>query len=80
MLYSDGVSEARDIQGREYGANRLRKMVGDRNFGHPSALVAACRDDLAAFRRGAEKMDDLTILVLSRDGFNTMADAPSRPF
>lgn len=66
VLYSDGVSEARDTFGREYGATRLRKMVGGQHSGNPSTLVAACRDDLAAFRGGAEKMDDLTILVLSR--------------
>lgn len=72
VLYSDGVSEARDMFGREYGAKRLRKMIGGQKFGHPSALVAACRDNVATFRRGAEKMDDLTILVLSRDSFNTI--------
>ncbi len=79
VLYSDGVSEARDVYGRDYGVTRLRKVIGGQNFGHPSALVAACRDDLATFRRGAEKTDDLTILALSRDSFNSMADAPCRP-
>jgi len=67
VLYSDGVSEARDFLGLEYGAPRLRKVIGERHAMHPSALVGACRDDLAAFRRGAEKADDLTILVLGRD-------------
>jgi sigma-B regulation protein RsbU (phosphoserine phosphatase) len=79
VLYSDGVSEERDISGHEYGTARLRRMVGDRHAMHPSALVAACRDDLAAFREGTEKADDLTILALSRDDSNSMADAPYRP-
>lgn len=79
VLYSDGVSEARDVYGRDYGVPRLRKVVSGQSSGHPSALVAACRDDLAAFRRGAEKTDNLTILALSRDSFNSMADAPCRP-
>lgn len=73
VLYSDGVSEATNIYGQEYGARRLRKTVADRHRMHPSALVAACRDDLAGFRRGAEKTDDLTILVLGRDGCNATA-------
>jgi hypothetical protein len=30
-------------------------------------LVAACRDEVAQFRGGAEKSDDLTIFVLGRD-------------
>jgi len=67
VFYSDGVSEARDIFGLEYGARRLRRIVGDRYAMHPSELVAACREDLDAFRSGAERTDDLTILVLSRD-------------
>src|SRR5580658_1038366 len=73
VLYSDGVSEARDIFGLEYGAGRLRTVVGDRHALLPSALVGACRDDLDAFRSGAEKTDDITILVLSRDAaYNTV--------
>jgi sigma-B regulation protein RsbU (phosphoserine phosphatase) len=67
VLYSDGVSEAMDIFGAEYGSNRLRKVVGDRHAMYPSALVAACREDVVSFCRGAERTDDLTIFVLGRD-------------
>jgi len=62
-----GVSEAMDIFGAEYGSNRLRKVVGDRHAMYPSALVAACREDVVSFCRGAERTDDLTIFVLGRD-------------
>jgi sigma-B regulation protein RsbU (phosphoserine phosphatase) len=67
VLYSDGVSEAVDIFGAEYGSNRLRQVVGDRHPMYPSALVAACREDVVSFCRGAERTDDLTIFVLGRD-------------
>ncbi len=66
VMYSDGVSEATDSSGAEYGADRLRKLICDHCGATPSALVAACRDDLAAFCRGAQRSDDVTLLVLGR--------------
>jgi sigma-B regulation protein RsbU (phosphoserine phosphatase) len=64
VLYTDGVSEATDVRGAEYGDERLRKMVGDKYSLTPSALIAACCEDLNTFRRGADTNDDITILVL----------------
>jgi serine phosphatase RsbU (regulator of sigma subunit) len=66
VIYSDGVSEATDLSGREYGADRLRGLIGQRKGINASALVAACREDLEEFRRGADKTDDVTLFVLAR--------------
>jgi sigma-B regulation protein RsbU (phosphoserine phosphatase) len=66
VLFSDGVSEASDISGTEYGSDRLRKLIGDQTMKTPSALIDACRNDLASFRGRTPKSDDVTILVLNR--------------
>jgi sigma-B regulation protein RsbU (phosphoserine phosphatase) len=66
VMYSDGVSDATDLSGAEYGADRLRSVISNNCAATPSALVAACRDDLAAFCRGAQRSDDVTLLVLGR--------------
>jgi sigma-B regulation protein RsbU (phosphoserine phosphatase) len=66
VLYSDGISEAMDASGAEYGDDRVIKLIGDHTGRSPSALVAACRADLDGFRGGAGKTDDATMLVLSR--------------
>ncbi len=66
VLYSDGISEAVDASGVEYGDDRIIKLIGERPDQSPAALVAACRADLASFRAGAVKTDDATMLVLSR--------------
>jgi sigma-B regulation protein RsbU (phosphoserine phosphatase) len=66
VIYSDGVSEALDESGVEYGLDRLRDLVGRHPAGHPSALVDACRDDLSMFRQSAPKTDDVTLFVLGR--------------
>ena len=55
LLYTDGVLEARDGSGDEYGGDRLSAIAtASRAFG-PQALVAACVKDLAAFQMGHEK-------------------------
>jgi len=66
VIYSDGVSEAADLSGTEYGADRLRELIGQKHTLKASTLLAACRDDLAEFRRNAAKTDDVTLFVLSR--------------
>jgi len=64
LLYTDGVSEATDASGAEYGIQRVRELA--RVVQTAPELVAACRDDLAAFRRNAPKSDDVTLLVVGR--------------
>jgi sigma-B regulation protein RsbU (phosphoserine phosphatase) len=66
VLYSDGVSEASDSSGTEYGRDRLRTLIAGQNGRGPSALVSACRDDLVSFCAGAPRADDVTMLVLNR--------------
>jgi sigma-B regulation protein RsbU (phosphoserine phosphatase) len=66
VIYSDGVSEATDSSNAEYGAERLRMLIGKHRSIPPADLLAACRDDLAAFRRYCQRNDDATLFVLSR--------------
>ena len=66
VIYSDGVSEATDLSGTEYGTHRLRELIGQKNSLNASTLLAACRDDLGEFRRHAAKTDDVTLLVVGR--------------
>jgi phosphoserine phosphatase RsbU/P len=66
VAYSDGVSEATDALDVEYGAERLSKLIGDNRFKSPADLLAACRDDLAAFRLNCQRADDATLFVLAR--------------
>jgi len=67
VIYSDGVSEATDGSGAEYGIARLRELVRQKQAGSSSTLLAACRDDLTRFRGNAPKADDITLFVLARE-------------
>jgi sigma-B regulation protein RsbU (phosphoserine phosphatase) len=66
VIYSDGVSEATDLSGREYGLDHLSEFIGRNHTLNAASLLAACRDDLSEFRRDAAKTDDVTLFVLSR--------------
>jgi phosphoserine phosphatase RsbU/P len=68
LVYSDGVSEATDSLEVEYGAERLRRLVGSHRSKSPEDVLAACRDDLAAFRLNCHRADDATLFVLARTG------------
>ena len=65
LIYSDGVSEATDELGDEYGCDRLCGLIAAARSASPPALIAACRDDLKSFR-GERRADDVTMFVLGR--------------
>ncbi|MBV9303482.1 MAG: SpoIIE family protein phosphatase [Acidobacteriaceae bacterium] len=66
LMYTDGISEASDSSGAQYGSDRLCKLIARSRCANPSQLIAACRDDLRLFCNGSLKSDDTTIVVLGR--------------
>lgn len=68
LLYTDGVSEARDGAGAEYGAERLTRAAARHAQFGPQQLLRGCLDDLAAFMRGTARGDDLSVLAVARAG------------
>lgn len=68
VLYTDGLTEARNASGAEYGSERIsRVLAGSRQLA-PEALTAACLADLAVHLGDAPKVDDLTLMVVRRAG------------
>lgn len=66
FIYSDGLSEARDESGEDFGAQRVVKLAEVHRGSSPEEIVAACLRDLRAFRGAAPASDDLTLLALQR--------------
>ncbi len=64
LLYTDGLSEACDIHGDEYGVERLAELAPAIRASSPQAMISACLEDLKKFSRGASKTDDLTIMAV----------------
>jgi sigma-B regulation protein RsbU (phosphoserine phosphatase) len=68
LLFTDGVTEANDPAGAEYGTERLRSSINGSAVGHPTEILQICVDSVAAFRNGADRNDDLTMLALKYTG------------
>ncbi|MBV9760015.1 MAG: SpoIIE family protein phosphatase [Acidobacteriaceae bacterium] len=66
ILYSDGVSEAMDASSSEYGVERLCRLVGENQSAGAMDLLGLCRCDLDTFRGQAQRHDDITLFILSR--------------
>jgi sigma-B regulation protein RsbU (phosphoserine phosphatase) len=66
LLFTDGVTEARDAAGEEYGLARLAARVAALAGQPAEELVAACRADLEAFQAGIPRGDDVTLFALER--------------
>jgi sigma-B regulation protein RsbU (phosphoserine phosphatase) len=65
LLFTDGVTEAMDAEGLEFGAARLADAINGGSYPTPTALVSKCSEHVAAFRGTADRHDDLTMLALS---------------
>jgi sigma-B regulation protein RsbU (phosphoserine phosphatase) len=66
VLYTDGVTEATDSQGRMFGEERLHDMVAGLGSATAQEVIAAILDAVRSFAGGAPQADDLTLVVLRR--------------
>ena len=64
VLYTDGISEAENDGGNEYGIDLLRAIVEKHCGGGPIQLVDACKQDLDGFRARGQHLDDETLLAI----------------
>ena len=64
FLYSDGITEAFDTEGAEFGTARLEAALEAGRGGSAAELVAGVLGATAAFTEGADQSDDITALAL----------------
>ena len=66
LLFTDGISEARNLSGDEYGIGGISLAAG-RLHGWPSnELVSACLKDIETYSYGARQADDQTLMAVHR--------------
>jgi len=63
VLYSDGVTEANDIDQNEYDEERFIEVLKKHRTEPASAIVQAVTESLAEFAAGAPQADDITLVV-----------------
>jgi sigma-B regulation protein RsbU (phosphoserine phosphatase) len=68
VAFSDGITEARNVDGEEFGDERLLTCVNANRALAPAALLQRLFEEVHHFSAGGVQADDLTILVLSYSG------------
>jgi len=68
LIYTDGLSEARDTSNTEYGDQRLESLLHQACDLKAGALVARLVDDVRAFSLRQTVADDLTIMAIEKVG------------
>jgi sigma-B regulation protein RsbU (phosphoserine phosphatase) len=64
VLYTDGVSEAENERGDEYGVDRLGQLLSSLHSCCTADLVSTCTQQVTAFRGNRERTDDESLLAL----------------
>lgn len=68
VLYTDGVVEARDAAGDQFGEERLHDAVGSLAGAVPEEVIARIMGAVGRHAAGAPARDDSTMVVLSVEG------------
>ena len=66
VMYTDGVTEAMNIDYQQFGEKRLEETLEDVAMHNCQEMVDAIKSDVAAFAGEAEQSDDITVLTLQR--------------
>jgi len=66
FLYTDGVTEATDIDYKEYGDKNLEALLKQQTQANCQQIIDKVKEDVKAFVGDAEQSDDITLLALKR--------------
>jgi len=64
VLFSDGVGEALNSNGEEFGQERLIALLRNNARASASEILARLRDSVLSFSAQTPQHDDITIMVL----------------
>jgi sigma-B regulation protein RsbU (phosphoserine phosphatase) len=73
LLYTDGIVEAHDQRGREFGLDRLRRILLDYRKRSARETVEKIFEAVREFSSGRPAEDDRTVLVIRRTGRSRIA-------
>ena len=67
-LYTDGITEARNMEGDFFGEERLLKAYNKKDYTSTIELHHAIKDEIAEFVKEAPQSDDITFITLKYRG------------
>ena len=66
VLYTDGVTEALDAAGSEYGLDNMVQAIRESASSGPAAVLQRLTDELQSFVGGHPQHDDITLIAISK--------------
>lgn len=66
VLFTDGVTEAMNINNEEFGEERLEDTLDEVTLQNCQQIIEAIKADVAAFTEGAEQSDDITVMAIKK--------------
>jgi serine phosphatase RsbU (regulator of sigma subunit) len=66
FMYTDGLTDVADVQGRQFGAEQLRGLMHEHRRDSTAEIVAALDKTIRRFREGQALFDDITIVIAKR--------------
>jgi serine phosphatase RsbU (regulator of sigma subunit) len=67
IMYTDGLTEARNIHDQQYGEHRLMDLLKNHIKESPDSILESLSRDVADFTGGAEQFDDMTMVVFKME-------------
>jgi sigma-B regulation protein RsbU (phosphoserine phosphatase) len=66
VLYTDGITEAKNSSDEEYGTDRLLNCIKNNFKEKPEGIVNSILKDVQNFSEGMEQFDDQTMIIIKR--------------
>ncbi|MFZ1728487.1 MAG: SpoIIE family protein phosphatase [Bacteroidota bacterium] len=67
LLFTDGITEAMDLQQEPFGQENLEKLVAAHRPHQAAMLIGNVISEIQMYASGAEQSDDITVLYIKRE-------------
>jgi len=64
VLYTDGITEAENVDGEFFGLDRLSRLMADNRNLSASGILTTLLESVQKFQSGMNQSDDITILIV----------------
>ena len=64
VAYTDGITEAENVQGELWGYRRLENLLRTCRDHKPEKIIRCILDEVAAFAGGGSQRDDVTLIAV----------------
>jgi phosphoserine phosphatase RsbU/P len=66
LFYTDGITEAENAYGEQFGEQRLCELLCKQHTAEPAKILASIHDAVQEWTGSPELQDDMTLLLASR--------------